>query len=884
MICHGLYCQTIHFRKLKNMFKKLLFSLFCFAITFSLLAQNPPLNMSLEGTWDGAGEDYNDIWGYVDDFDNEYAIIGSLTEVHFVDVTNPTSPAFITSFSGGASSAWRDIKTYDRYAYSVADVGAEGLMIFDLTDIHNGNITQVYQSNQDFDRAHNIYIDVPEARLYIIGSRKGSLKDLIVYDLSTPDNPILLKVFNNNELAGGYIHDAMARDNILYASSGNDGLFIFDLNDLNNVITLGSVTTNGYNHSSWITDDGDRMIIAEEVPQGLPLLHYDISDFSNLTELADFKDPLETSSNNVTYHNPYIIDDYVIISSYYDGVTIFDISTPGSETLVAHYDTYDNSGYSGYNGCWGTYPYLPSGIILGSDIQSGLFVLSTTISLTTECGNGVQDHFEQGVDCGGFCHPCPPPETIDLTKTADVTEVSPGGIITYTLAATNSNSSTYNNIVITDPIPANTTYVASSASNGGFLTGGKINFPAVNLNSGASHTVTFQVKVDPTISSASSINDDVENGNTLWTATATNAGLSNWEIDNSKPNGGTSHWFADDVSSPNDQFLTLTDAITPSSTTELRFFHLYNTEEDWDGGRVQISVEGGAWTDLGSLMTQNGYNGILDNSSLTPGFSGNSGGYLETVVDLSTYDAQSVQIRFFMHCDQAVGGDGWYIDDISITNLETRIPNTATVTADGADDNTDALDTPTLVLPATCSDAIQNGDETGVDCGGTTCTPCSGGGCPPDENYTGPIITGTYSTSNSIISTGTIASTENVIFLSNEITLDPDFLVELGGTFMADSAPCMPFTESDPNSLNVNDYEYFDLNFEFKTINSLEKLELYDEYTQEVQELSFSKLKSHKYDAKIYINKKNIPNLSLVFYTNDKISHQKLAEFINLSK
>ncbi|TXB63477.1 M43 family zinc metalloprotease [Phaeodactylibacter luteus] len=31
--------------------------------------------------------------------------------------------------------------------------------------------------------------------------------------------------------------------------------------------------------------------------------------------------------------------------------------------------------------------------------------------------------------------------------------------------------------------------------------------------------------------------------------------------------------------------------------------------------------------------------------------------------------------------------------------------------------------------PPTCNDGIQNGDETGVDCGGSNCAPCGGGGC-----------------------------------------------------------------------------------------------------------------------------------------------------------
>jgi hypothetical protein len=44
---------------------------------------------------------------------------------------------------------------------------------------------------------------------------------------------------------------------------------------------------------------------------------------------------------------------------------------------VANFDTYlpDNNGF---NGAWGAYPFLPSGLILISDIESGLFVLEPT--------------------------------------------------------------------------------------------------------------------------------------------------------------------------------------------------------------------------------------------------------------------------------------------------------------------------------------------------------------------------------------------------------------------------------------------------------------------------------------------------------------------------
>jgi hypothetical protein len=64
------------------------------------------------------------------------------------------------------------------------------------------------------------------------------------------------------------------------------------------------------------------------------------------------------------------------VSHYHDGIVIFDISDPNNVQRVAHYDTYTgNTNYSGYQGAWGVYPFLPSGRIIGTDVLNGLFVL-----------------------------------------------------------------------------------------------------------------------------------------------------------------------------------------------------------------------------------------------------------------------------------------------------------------------------------------------------------------------------------------------------------------------------------------------------------------------------------------------------------------------------
>ena len=75
-------------------------------------------------------------------------------------------------------------------------------------------------------------------------------------------------------------------------------------------------------------------------------------------------------------HNTHVFGDYLVTSYYTSGVTIIDASDPFNLIEVAYYDTSPSSGGS-FDGCWGAYPYLPSGLILATDQQEGLFVLHT---------------------------------------------------------------------------------------------------------------------------------------------------------------------------------------------------------------------------------------------------------------------------------------------------------------------------------------------------------------------------------------------------------------------------------------------------------------------------------------------------------------------------
>ena len=342
-------------------------------------------NMSLLGQWKDDtlpsryGAVYNDVWGFVHG-EREYAIMGSARYTHFVDVTDPENLEEVARFKEHSLSLWRDYKTYGFYSYGMAQESVpwnpSGMQIFYHGDLPD-SITKVYDDNALFTTAHNIFIDEPNGRLYVAGSNVQN-NGLLVLDLTAdPANPSLLA---SVPLPGGYVHDVYVRNNITYCSHGNSGLYIYDFTNPANPALIGNLTLypqQGYNHSSWLTDDGNFLVFADET-HGRPLRLVDVTDLSDITILSTFQSNLLAPiATNSIPHNPIIRGDYVFISYYHDGIQVYDISDVIAPQRVAYYDT-DTlfTDYAGYEGAWGVYPLLPSHNILGSDQLNGLFVLN----------------------------------------------------------------------------------------------------------------------------------------------------------------------------------------------------------------------------------------------------------------------------------------------------------------------------------------------------------------------------------------------------------------------------------------------------------------------------------------------------------------------------
>ena len=215
---------------------------------------------------------------------------------------------------------------------------------------------------------HNIYID-EFGYAYLAGSNLNNGGMIYVDVFSNPGMP---------EVAGigapVYSHDVFVRDNKSYSSEINNGQFsIYDVTDKNNTILLGQQPTDfEFTHNAWLSDDSNILYTTDELANA-PVGSYDISDPTDIKVLDQFV-PFETLGDGVVPHNVHVWNDWLIISYYTDGCIIVDGSNPENLVEVGNFDTFIPP-TTGFQGAWGAYPFLPSGLILISDIGNGLFVL-----------------------------------------------------------------------------------------------------------------------------------------------------------------------------------------------------------------------------------------------------------------------------------------------------------------------------------------------------------------------------------------------------------------------------------------------------------------------------------------------------------------------------
>jgi len=220
--------------------------------------------------------------------------------------------------------------------------------------------------------------------------------------------------------------------------------------------------------------------------------------------------------------------------------------------------------------------------------------------------------------------------------------------------------------------------------------------------------------------------DDMESGDGAWTLTAgpEDTGTESWILttEGTGPNGTS--WFGSDEPDTKDQRLELAAAFPVTPQSRLSFLHAYDLEEGandfWDGGVLEYSTDGGTtWFDIlegngdgvpanDARFLENGYVGMISFFGDGPNplanrqaFSGDSDGFITTVVDLADFSGESVRFRFRLGCDSSANAVGWWVDDFTIITPDSCVSG---FVCDGLNDAVPEWPEITILDLLTCPD------------------------------------------------------------------------------------------------------------------------------------------------------------------------------------
>jgi len=371
----------------------------CNAVDLLSMLDLSELDDALPGDTNNA----NDVWGWThSSTGREFAIIGTLSGTAFVEITDVYNPIYVGGLATHTSnSSWRDIKTYNNYAIIGSEASGHGLQIFDLTQLLTALPGTTFSTTAHYDgvgSSHNVFVNEDTGFAYAVGAGSGSSSGcsggLHVVNINDPTNPSFAGCFSSD----GYTHDVQCvvyngpdstytGKEICFASN-EDTITVVDVTDKNNMVQLDrqGYTGDRYTHQGWLTEDHSYFIYNDELDEMNGVAS------KTRTHVMDVRD-----LNNILYvgyhdgrtaaidHNLYVKGDLVFQANYRAGLNVLQMSdiSNGIFNEVGYFDIYPNSDSASFNGAWSNYPYFPSGTIVVSGIEQGLFILRYTGDGTT---------------------------------------------------------------------------------------------------------------------------------------------------------------------------------------------------------------------------------------------------------------------------------------------------------------------------------------------------------------------------------------------------------------------------------------------------------------------------------------------------------------------
>jgi uncharacterized repeat protein (TIGR01451 family) len=160
-------------------------------------------------------------------------------------------------------------------------------------------------------------------------------------------------------------------------------------------------------------------------------------------------------------------------------------------------------------------------VLVDSSVPTGVTSITNTVTITDDGANGADP--TPGNNTSTDIDTLNAVPDLALTKTDGETTVVPGDTLSYTIAYTNNGDQTASGVIITETVPANTTYVATGSSAwscvDGAIAGTVCTITIGEVASGSAGNAVFRVEVDPSvgtgvtsITNTASVADDGTNG------------------------------------------------------------------------------------------------------------------------------------------------------------------------------------------------------------------------------------------------------------------------------------------------------------------------------------------------------------------------------------
>lgn len=240
--------------------------------------------------------------------------------------------------------------------------------------------------------SHTMAVNETSGYAYLCGSNLGGGR-LVAVSLANPAAPVIA----GQALQGVYVHAAQvvsytsgpyAGREIAFCYCGSAGLKILDVTSKFNMFTLSTLIypNTAYCHQGELTEDRRFVLIDDELDENNGLVATTTTYVVNVENLSSPQFVTSfTNGQPAIDHNQMIRGNFTYQANYTTGLRIYDIHNVNSAQEAGYFDTYPFNNSRTFNGAWGVYSRLPSGVTLISDIQGGLFVLNPGDAVGNDC-------------------------------------------------------------------------------------------------------------------------------------------------------------------------------------------------------------------------------------------------------------------------------------------------------------------------------------------------------------------------------------------------------------------------------------------------------------------------------------------------------------------